>query len=426
MYQPYSYRQQINEPGTPSDGPPGLGENADELLEPDVGGVGFGQDQQTPPPSEPESRHNSLDRWHDRASRSRDNLARYRDKLKNRTAQNAAKSTAKTVGKEAVKQTGGAALRTGATVGAEAVTASTGVGLIVTAGIVILDVTIRALEALRSAKVRWALLYINLFFLFVVMLLFSLAAGYQAQTNHDGPDPRGGRAYRGTDDPYNYAVAASEPGIVAANSVEALDMAVKNARELLKKKPNSGAEAVLTEIQHLQNDLKSGAYAKDSSEMRTLTKRYSQLVEKLYSALYPGRKTAQAKVLPLVGNKISFTSVCKAKDIESDIRKLRLDENTYNVLFLVASQRSIQVNCLVSNHRKYVGLSPQQGHPVCGSSVTRANRSISAHCLGLGIDFQPDAGLYDYLVKNKSALRLRQVIHEGDHIHVTVHPSVRK
>lgn len=318
------------------------------------------------------------------------------------------------------------AARAGATaageVAAEAGLAATGVG----APIALALVGIQAVDMFfADLKRRKILFYVTLFWLAMAILLFVMAIARFNDARHYGPDASGGTGVLTQEDSYAAAVAARQPGLVTAYSVETITTMIAKTEAILKNPPkgtNVGeAQRVLGEMKKLLPDLKTYSYASDPTKAAETTKKYQELTTQLQKALYPGREGAKNQVVALLGTKIRTQSGA-ACNPRRDIERLAISQNAYRLLANVAQQQSITVNCLVSGHRKYIGMPPSQGHPRCGDPATRRGKP-SAHCLGLAMDLSPSSSLYNYLAQHKKDLNIRVLLDEGNHIHVEVKPD---
>lgn len=352
------------------------------------------------------------------------------------------KNYEKAAGKQAAKTVARQGARTAAVAGAEAtaevVGAATGpVGWAVDAGIILADLSIRALQYFRSEKGLKVLITIALFLLFLIIVMVSLSGAFNQRCQTNGSNPGGGRCYKPTTDAHDTTVLSRDGGLAAGYSIDSLDQAVKGVKELIAKHPRPGdgeVQRILTQIDNLEGSVRSGAYAYDDTHIRNSLEQYRTLVVELLGTVYPGRKAGLAKVTPMLGNKVIFTGFCK--QAETDLKSLRLDENLYNLIATLGNQRTIKINCLVSEHRKYVNKAPVEylngkvlaHNPVCGDPAVRTG-SISHHCFGIAMDLVFSQDLLDLIrsLQQQGNNHIRYINDERDanHIHIEVNPAGR-
>lgn len=316
---------------------------------------------------------------------------------------------------------------TGAKTAAALGQAATGVGI---AGAIV-TATSAAKDLLVSAKEVWhgrnpwrnqllivSAILLSIILIASVMFYVFFSTLLNINLSHDGATQT-----RPANDPNFPSIGAKQPGLVVASTPAKVDAMIKTISDILKSPPGGAnvieAQRIFKEMQSLQAELKTKAYASDTKLPAETATKFHDLTTDLNIALYPGRSAPQSRVLAAASaGKIKYNRVgsCNPK---RDIEESRLTETAYTVIAEAATVDNIAINCLIIGHRKYVGRDPRKGNPYCGDAAT-LQASLSLHCLGKAIDLAPNAKVEKYLNENKERLNLKLVLDEDNHLHIEV------
>ncbi len=283
------------------------------------------------------------------------------------------------------------------------------VGAVATAALAIRD-------ALNSDQGRKILMYAAIAVVGLIVIVLVMIAAFISLLSGQ-PNIGGGGPVTGITNPVIPAILSRELGLVFSNDAAALRAATPLILNHLPPGADSAkVKGILDQLANLEDSLKTSAYGSDADRRNDLLTQRKDLRQQLYSALFPARVAARDKLL---SKNVTFTTDagCAPK---KDVENLALTENLYTLLAEAADHASITVTCLVTGHRKYVGLAPQDGHPRCQDAHPVPGGEPSLHCTGRGVDLVPSQELRNYLSSNKARLHITELKDEGNHLHVGV------